>query len=107
MIFPLHLFCGGLFAGFAGLHARSVKAGIEGIEILGIQLLLDTSECFPETLEMHDFSCSQEANGICNLRNILDHSKDVVIGTSGFLLSSQVFEKVGDGIPFALEFAGI
>ena len=41
---------------FTGSFARSIKARVKGIEIFGIQLLLHGSQCFTETLEMHDFT---------------------------------------------------
>lgn len=33
-----------------------IKAGIEGIEVLGIQPFLRQPESFTKTLEMHDFT---------------------------------------------------
>lgn len=50
------------------MHALSVfafvKFRIEGIEIFGIQMILYNAEPFTETLEMDDFPCAQEADGI-------------------------------------------
>ena len=56
---------------------------------------------------MNDFPGPQEADGVCHLWNILDHPENIVIGGAGFLFRRQALEKVGDGIAFGLEFAGV
>lgn len=65
---------------FTGGFARSIKARVKGIEILGIQLLLHGSQCFTETLEMDYLSCPKETDGICNLRDIFHHPEDIIVG---------------------------
>lgn len=66
-----------------------------------------TTLCFTEALEMYDFPGAEELDGVRDFRNIADYAEDVVIGGACFLFCSQVFKQIGDGISFALEFAGI
>lgn len=65
--------------------AVSVDCRIAGVEVFGIQMILDDAEGFAEALEMHDFPCAQEADGICHIRILYD-AQNVVVGASGFLL---------------------
>lgn len=62
-----------------------VKFRVEGIEVLGIQLILDQPEPFAETLEVYDLSLTQETDRFCNLL-ILDQTQNVIVSSSGFLL---------------------
>ena len=75
-----------LAAFLTGSLTGTVKAGIERIEILRVKLLLHTSERFAEPLEVYHFPCSQEADGIRDLRDVPDNTEDIVIGCAGFLL---------------------
>ena len=83
---------------FTGCFARAVKARIESVEILFIKLFLYRTECFTETLEMHDFTSSQESDRICNFRNVTYYTKDVVISCTCFLfwgdLVSTTYTKI-------------
>ena len=75
-----------LAAFLTGSLTGTVKAGIERIEILRVELFLHTSERFSEPLEVYHFPCPQEADGICDFRNVPDNTEDIVIGCAGFLL---------------------
>ena len=92
---------------FLGVWNRHIKAWIKGIEVLCVKLFLNGAESFTKSLEMHDFTCPEEFNGICDFRYIPDNAQNVVIRAPGFLFRSKVFVKVGDRIPLALEFAGV
>ena len=43
-----------------------------------IQFILYRTQCFTKTLEMHNLTCPQETNRICNFR-IFYQTKDVII----------------------------
>lgn len=96
-----------LFTVFAGFHTRHIKAWVKCIEVFGFQLFLDTAEGFTEALEVYDFTCAEEFNGVSDFRNIADHTEDVVIGGTCFLFCCKVFEQIGDGVAFALKFTCI
>ena len=76
---------------------RSVKTWIESIKILGIKLILNRSERFAETLEMHNLTSAKETDRICYVR-FLHEPEDVIIGAPGFLLCRQIFMKIRDWI---------
>lgn len=90
---------------FAGGIAGGVKAWVKGIEVLAVQLLLNASERFAEPLEVNDFPCPQEADGICHFR-VFDQAQQIVIGFAGLLLCCQIFKQIRDGIAGGLEFGG-
>ena len=71
---------------FTGGFARSIKARVKGIEIFGIKFFLNGLKSFPKSLEMNNFSGTQEFDGICNLRYISHYSENIVISRTGFLL---------------------
>lgn len=96
-----------LFTVFAGFHTRHVKAWVKCIEVFGFQLFLDTAEGFTEALEVYDFTCAEEFNGISDFRNIADYAKDIVVGGTCFLFCCKVFEQISDWIAFALKFTCI
>ena len=61
-----------------------VKLRIECIEVFGIQFILNDAECFTESLEVHDFPCTQEAYRVAYFL-VMDKAEDIVIGGAGFL----------------------
>lgn len=61
-----------------------VKAGVEGIEILGIQLILGNSYGIAESLIMHDLTGSEELDGITNV-GIVNKAQNVVVGNARLL----------------------
>lgn len=69
----------------AATISRRVKFRVEGVEVLGVQMILNDSQTFAKPLEVHHFSLAQESDGIADLR-VLDQAEDVVIGGAGFLL---------------------
>lgn len=77
---------------------RFVKRGVEGVEILGIQLVGDNAEALAEALEVHDLPLPQELDGIPHVR-VVGKAQDVVIGHAGLLLRAQILVQVGNGVP--------
>ena len=84
-------------AWIAAAFGRHVKAGIECIEVFEIQFFLNGTEGFTETLEMHNFSFTQETDGVHNIR-ISDDTQNVVISGARFLfwgdLVSTTYTKI-------------
>lgn len=68
----------------AAAFGGHVKAGVKGIEVLKVQFFLHGTEGFSETLEMHNFSFSQEADGVYNIR-VFDDTEYVVVSGACFL----------------------
>lgn len=62
--------------------------------------------CFAEPLEVHNFPCAQEADGVDDVW-IFDDAQDVIVGASGFLLCCHIFYDICDGVGFYLKFAGV
>lgn len=93
-----------VFLGF--LPHRRVKSRVKGLKVLAVHLLNGVPEGFTEPLEVDDLPLPEEADGVTDFR-IVDGAQNVVVGGAGFLFRSQVFKQVRNGIPFALEFAGV
>ena len=74
-----------------------IKAGIEGVEVLGIQLILSQTQSFAETLEMHDFALTQELDGFTDIR-LFNQTQDIVIGAACFLFCCQILVQIGNDI---------
>ena len=55
-----------------------IKRRIKRIKVLRIQFVLYRTQRFTKTLEMHNLTCPQETNRICNFR-IFYQTKDVII----------------------------
>lgn len=83
-----------------------IEIRIECIIILAVELVGNQAKPFTETLEVDDLPCAEVFDRICNLL-ILHQAENVVIGGAGFLLCSQIFRQVGDGIALGLELTGI
>lgn len=64
--------------------SRSVEFRIERVEILGIQVVLHDPERFTEPLKVNDFPFAEEFDRISYI-GIVYETKDIVIGSSGFL----------------------
>ena len=62
-----------------------VKAGIEGIKVLAVQMILRDADGVAETLIMDDFALAQVLDGIAHV-GIVAQAKNIVIGHSCFLL---------------------
>lgn len=61
-----------------------IEFRIDGVEVSAVQSVLHQSEGFAETLEMNDFTFSEEANRVDNIR-VVGKTKNVVVGQTGFL----------------------
>ena len=67
----------------------TIERRVGGIEVFGIQMILDDTQTFTETLEMNDFTFPQITNGIADLR-IFYKAKNIFIGAPCFLFRSHV-----------------
>lgn len=65
---------------------RGVKAGVEGIEILAVQIVLNRPKSFPESLKMNNLPGAEKADRVSHFRNIFHNAQDVIVGASCFLL---------------------
>lgn len=83
-----------------------VKRRVKGVEIAAVQMILNDAETFPEPLEMDDFPCPEEFNGIIDVRIVFDQPEDIIVGRSGFLFGSEVLCQIGDGVAGGLEGSG-
>ena len=92
--------------GGTGAAYRCIETWIEGIKIFRIKLILDGPECFAEALKMNNLSCTEEADGLDNIR-LLDKPENVVISAAGFLLCCKVFMKICDRVSLRLKFTGV
>ena len=74
-----------------------IKFRVDGVEVLAVQILLDESERFAESLIMYDLAFSQETDRVEDVR-VIAHADDVVIGGAGFLfwgdLVSTTYTKI-------------
>ena len=61
------------------------EGGIEGVEIAGVEVILNHAEGFAKPLIMDDLPFPEEADGIAHVR-LLHQTQDVVVGGAGFLL---------------------
>ena len=71
------------------LIAVFIKARVPTVEVLFVSLILCDSESFAESLIMHELSFAKKSNSIANV-GVINHSEDVVIGNSCFLLCCYV-----------------
>lgn len=76
------------------------------VEVLRISLILNAAQTFPETLEMHDLTHSQETDRISNFR-ILDNAQNVIVGQTCFLLRSHIFVEICDRVTGTLKLAAL
>ena len=67
------------------LHTALVKAGVECIEILGVEVILSDSQGISESLIMHYLTLTQELNRLLNVR-IINESQNVVVRRASLLL---------------------
>ena len=75
-----------------------IKRRVKSVEIAAVQMILNDAETFPEPLEMDDFPCPEEFNGIIDIRIVFDQPEDIIVGSSGFLFGGEVLCQIGDGI---------
>ena len=62
-----------------------VKGGIEGVEILGVQMILGDAEGIGKPLIMHDLPLSEELDGLSYV-GVIAEAQNVVVGDSCLLL---------------------
>ena len=86
---------------------RFIECRIIAIEVSGIQIILNHTQCLTESLIMHNFSFTQEADWISNFRHISNYPENVIVSASCFLLCCHILMKVGNRIAFGLEFTCI
>ena len=79
------------------LPVLQIKFRVDGVEVLAVQILLDESERFTESLIMYDLAFSQETDRVEDVR-VVAHAEDVVIGGAGFLFRCHIFGQVCNGI---------
>lgn len=87
------------------MFGRIVECRIQCVEVTAVQMILNVSQGFTETLEVDDLPFAQETDRITDFGIFYD-AENIVISAPGFLFCSQVFEKVGDRITFGLELSG-
>ena len=94
-----------LFPAAAASAVRTVKGRVEGVEVFGIQMILDHPHGFAEPLEVDDFPFTEEPDRIADFR-VLDQPEDVVVGEPCLLLCRHILIEIRDGIAGGLELAG-
>ena len=62
-----------------------VEFRIDCVEVFGVKVILNDSQTFTEALIVHDFSLTQEADWVEDIR-VVAKTDDVVVGRAGFLL---------------------
>jgi|GEM_PF-3130562 hypothetical protein len=67
------------------LTTVTVKFRVKCVEVLGVQVILHDAQGFAESLEMYDFTFTQELDRISYI-GIVNETKDVVVSCSCFLL---------------------
>ncbi len=75
-----------------------IECWIECIEVLTVQVILHNPETFTKTLEVYNFSCTQEFNRIINIWVIFYKAKNIVVSSTCFLFRSHIFHKVSNWI---------
>lgn len=82
-----------------------IKRWVAGIEVLGIEVILNYPQTLAKTLEVDYLSLTQELYGIAYVR-IVSKTQDVVIGGTGFLFSRHILDQISYGIALGLEVCG-
>ena len=78
-------YCAELFLLHLAFKTLLVKLGVEGIEVLFVELVGEDSEVLAEALIVHNLALTQEADSVLDV-GVVSEAKDVVVGCSGFLL---------------------
>ena len=61
-----------------------IKGGVEGVEVLFVQLILGNAQAFAETLVVDDLTLTQELDGFADI-GIIDQPQDVVVSSARLL----------------------
>ncbi len=64
--------------------SRFIEFRVECVEVLGIQVVLYDAERLAESLEVNDFTLSEEFDRVSYI-GIVYETKDIIVGSSGFL----------------------
>lgn len=75
---------GGFLKGKSSFSAFPVKLGVEGVEILGIELVGCQAQPFTEALVVNDLALTQEADGIPHI-GVVAEAQDVIVSGARFL----------------------
>ena len=82
-----------------GAFLSLVKTGVDRVNILLVQPVLDQPQSFAEALEVDDFPCTQEFNDVVDIR-IVGEPQNIVVGDAGLLLccdrTGTTLEMTGD-----------
>ena len=85
--------CAGSGRNCIGRVAFLIKARVESVKVLCIEIILRNTQRVAEALEMHDFTLAQELDRIADVR-VVDQPKDIVVRKPGFLFSSEILIKI-------------
>jgi hypothetical protein len=61
-----------------------IELGIEGVEVLAVELVESVPQSFAEALIVHHFPLPEEADSVLDV-GIVGQAQDVVVGGAGFL----------------------
>lgn len=81
------------------------EGGIEGVEIAGVEVILNHAEGFAKPLIMDDLPFPEEADGGDDV-GVIYQLEDIIVGGAGLLLGGHVLGEVGDGVAGGLEGGG-
>ena len=84
------------------LHTAFIKARVKCIEILAVETIGEDAQTLAEALVVGDLTLSQEFERLEHV-GIVDQTNEVVVGRTRFLLGSEVFVQIGDGVALGLE----
>ena len=89
----------GLFCCSAVFHLSKplIKAGIDGVEILAVQLILRNAEGIAEALVMDDLALAEIFDDVAHV-GIVAQAKNIVVGHARLLLGGKVFVEVCDDV---------
>lgn len=66
-----------------------VEAGVEGVEVLLVELILCDAEALAEALVVDDLALAQELDGLADI-GIVDQPQDIVVGRARLLFCCTV-----------------
>ena len=77
-----------------------IKRGVEGVEVLFVELILCDTQAFAETLVVDDLALTQELDGLADI-GIIDQTQDVVISSARLLfcctfVSANFYDREGE-----------
>lgn len=74
-----------------------IKRGVECVEILAVEFILNDSHGVAEALEMHDLAFAEEAQGIGDV-GVVGEAYEVVVGHARLLLRRLRLGKIGKNV---------